>query len=104
MELEKAIKILNFDIKKWEIKKQHLDLDISTAKINEHHVAVETLLNHLTKQDKMIELMALAISSYDGQLVINQYKDRNEVKAKFGEYAVDGTYEQYFEEKAEEGE
>jgi hypothetical protein len=68
------------------------------------HQAIEVVLNHLTKQDKMIDLMALAISSYDGQLVINQYKDRNEVKAKFEEYAVDGTYEQYFEKKAEESE
>lgn len=54
------------------------------------------------KQEKMIELMALAISSYDGQLVINQYKDRNDVKAKFEEYVEDGTYEQYFKKKAEE--
>lgn len=64
--------------------------------------AIDDLLNHLTKQDKMIELMALAISSYDGQLVINQYKDRNDVKAKFEEYVEDGTYEQYFKKKAEE--
>lgn len=56
----------------------------------------------IAEKDKIIDLMALAISSYDGQLVINQYKDRNEVKAKFEEYVEDGTYEQYFENKAEE--
>lgn len=63
---------------------------------------LETILKELEKKDKIIDLMALAISSYDGQLVINQYKDRNEVKEKFEEYAIDGTYERYFENKANE--
>lgn len=96
MELEEAIERLKRGIE---------DTMFSTLYSQEQEEEdIKTVLNHITKQDKMIELMALAISSYDGQLVINQYKDRNEVKAKFEEYAVDGTYEQYFEKKAEESE
>lgn len=98
MELEEAIKILNFDIKKWKIKKQHLDLDISTAKINEHHVAVETLLNHLTKQEKMIELMSRFI---DTELSSEHLSKVLKIDVKPLE-----TYReeiiQYFEKKAED--
>ena len=100
MELEEAIKILKEDL---EHTKKANECGIATkGEFNKEIEAIEFILNHITKQEKMIELMALAISSYDGQLVINQYKDRNEVKAKFEEYVEDGTYEQYFKKKAEE--
>lgn len=100
MELEEAIEILKEDL---EHTKKANECGLATkGEFNKEIEAIEVVLNHITKQEKMIELMALAISSYDGQLVINQYKDRNEVKAKFEEYAVDGTYEQYFKNKAEE--
>lgn len=100
MELEEAIEktkeLLNLNDLLFEETGTHLYLG------NQEKELIQILLNHITKQEKMIELMALAISSYDGQLVINQYKDRNEVKEKFKEYVEDGTYEQYFEKKAEE--
>lgn len=93
MELEEAIKILKTQLDTKNEKGYYKPMCEEATRV---------VLNHLTKQEKMIKLMALAISSYDGQLVINQYKDRNEVKAKFEEYVEDGTYEQYFEKKAEE--
>ena len=37
------------------------------------------------KQDKMIDLMALVILNYDDQLVINRYKNIDEVKEEFKE-------------------
>ena len=102
MELEEAIEILK-EFKKTGYHTLMAKYNWDRIKANTMiEIVIETVLNHLTKQEKMIELMALAISSYDGQLVINQYKDRNDVKAKFEEYVEDGTYEQYFEKKAEE--
>lgn len=57
-------------------------------------VAVNTLLNLITKlkkeneeKDKQIDLMALAILNYDDQLVINRYKNIDEVKETFEKLA-----------------
>ena len=41
----------------------------------------------LEKKDKQIDLMALAILNYDDQLVINRYKDIDEVKETFKDLA-----------------
>ena len=101
MELEEVIERLG-DIKTLLEIDNGANLEITPRQQKLLAQNLGKVLNHLTKQEKMINLMAKAISSYDGQLVINQYKDRNEVKAKFEEYAEDGTYEQYFEKKAEE--
>lgn len=40
-------------------------------------------LLELQKKDKMIDLMALVILNYDDQLVINRYKNIDEVKEEF---------------------
>ena len=42
-------------------------------------------LLELQKKDKMIDLMALVILNYDDQLVINRYKNIDEVKEEFKE-------------------
>ena len=43
------------------------------------------LIDLIEKQDKMIDLMSLAIINYDDQLVINKYRDIEEVKKTFKE-------------------
>ena len=49
------------------------------------------------KQNKIIDLMAGSINSYDSQLDICYFKDKEHVKQHYEEYL-----EQYFEKKVEE--
>lgn len=49
--------------------------------------AIETVLSMIEKRDKQIDLMALAILNYDDQLVINRYKNIDEVKETFKDLA-----------------
>ncbi len=48
--------------------------------------AIGTVLSELEKKDRIINLMALAILNYDDQLVINKYKDIDDVKETFEEF------------------
>lgn len=52
--------------------------------------AIEIVLNLIKRQEKkisnlqeQIDLMATAISCYDGQLVINTYRNKDDVKKRF---------------------
>lgn len=47
----------------------------------------------LKKKDSIINLMALAILNYDDQLVINKYKDINDVKETFEEILKEKLYD-----------
>ena len=47
----------------------------------------------LEHKDQLINLMALAILNYDDQLVINKYKDINDVKETFEEILKEKLYE-----------
>lgn len=56
--------------------------------------AIKTVLNLITKlqreneeKDNQIDLMGLAILNYDDQLVINRYKNIDEVKETFKDLA-----------------
>lgn len=72
--------------------------------------AISTVLNLIEKQqkeiekkDKIIDLMSLAILNYDDQLVINKYKDIEQVKETFKDILENETYnKQYFERRAED--
>lgn len=48
-------------------------------------LAVSIVLTELKKKDKVINEMALEILNYDDQLVINKYKDIENVKKEFEE-------------------
>ena len=46
---------------------------------------VKYVISEIEHKDQLINLMALAILNYDDQLVINKYKDINDVKETFEE-------------------
>lgn len=50
---------------------------------------VEYAVSEIEHKDQIINLMALAILNYDDQLVINKYKDINDVKETFEEILKD---------------
>ena len=60
--------------------------------------AIEVILNHLTKQEKMIELMSKSIRANDIDEDICQYE------GICNEYECEECIKQYFEKKAEESE
>lgn len=106
MEFEEAVKILeNFKNNKLE----HDKLEIryhggfkmgDIYKFTELNPAIETLLNHLTKQEKMIELMSRFI---DTELSSEHLSKVLKIDVKPLEtYRED--IKQYFENKAEESE
>ena len=106
-EEKKAVETLKSDLafskslrKRFRDEQQEKDYETIINLLEKQDNRIKELESDKEIKDKTIDLMAFAISSYDGQLVINQYKDRNEVKAKFKEYVEDGTYEQYFENLA----
>lgn len=49
--------------------------------------AIKNLINKYKEQKNTIDLMALSISSYDSQLVINQFINKEEVKEYYKEKA-----------------
>ena len=91
-EQEKAIEIIDKMIKSY-IEADECGLSNNDFK---HEIrAMQTVLNLIQEQqeankkkDKIIDLMARAIDNYDCQLVINTFKDTEDIK-------------QYFERKAE---
>ena len=57
------------------------------ATVNKQSLNISNNLLELQQKDKQIDLMALAILNYDDQLVINKYKNIDEVKETFIELA-----------------
>lgn len=47
--------------------------------------ALENVLSELEKKENIIKLMSMAISSYDSNLVINEFKNKEEVKQFYEE-------------------
>ena len=91
MELEEAIKILKEDL---EHTKRANECGLATkGEFNKEIEAIEFILNHLTKQEKMIELMAYEIDRLDdGSVTYSGHENFIE------------NIKQYFEKKAEESE
>lgn len=89
MELEEAIK----DIKRiceYLKESDYMSIDKDTK------ISLETLLNHLAKQEKLIELMSKSIRASDIDEDICQYE------GICNEYECEECIKQYFEKKAEE--
>ena len=51
--------------------------------LEQSHKDILKYAKEIEKKDRQIDLMALAIINYDDQLVINRYKNINEVKQCF---------------------
>ena len=98
MELEEAIKHWKNNIDKWWKKRPNLTNTDLIEEIDKDYKAVGILLNHLTKQEKMIELMAEYI----------MYKVPFTKETRCLELKEDArtlnSVKQYFEKKAEESE
>lgn len=88
MELEEAISKLEYELDKSKIVKKYQGKPKELFDdLDEYIKSIETVLNHLTKQEKMIELMAEHIETgcdFDNRIT-------NKVQIK-----------QYFEKKVEE--
>lgn len=104
MELEEAISKLKYEldkskiVKKYQGKSEELFDDL-----DEYIKSIETALNHLTKQDKMIELMAEHISfGKDIRKILCSPKVHG--KDECIGITCKRCIKQYFEKKAEETE
>lgn len=60
------------------------------TKYSQYKKEFSRLNKQLRQKDKQIDLMALAIINYDDQLVINKYKNIDEVKEVYKELAKEG--------------
>ena len=65
------------------IKEQQEEIESLQKELNEENKRSMILANNDKFKEQVIDLMALAIINYDDQLVINQYKNINEVKQYF---------------------
>lgn len=67
-----------------ELKRDNTDTWYLNSKMSRRHLED---ICRMKKKDKQIDLMALAILNYDDQLVINRYKNIDEVKETFEKLA-----------------
>lgn len=96
MELEEAIKILNDNI---DCLKNHKSFRYSN---DEKALAIETVLNHLTKQEKMIELMVQTLYDEDYEELICMEVDCDHITIQQeGKCIGKDCIKEYFEKKAE---
>ena len=65
------------------IKEQQEEIGSLQKELNEENKRSMILANNDKFKEQVIDLMALAIINYDDQLLINQYKNINEVKQYF---------------------
>ena len=93
MELEEAIKILKEDL---ESTKKANECGLSNNDFKKEIEATETVLTHLTKQEKMIELMASYI-----MCKVPFTKETRCLELK-EDARTKNSVKQYFEKKAEE--
>lgn len=67
-------------------RKKHQELRFKKYKEDiekQHEEIYEDLVSKQEEKDKQIDLMALAILNYDDQIIINRYKNIDEVKKTF---------------------
>lgn len=97
MELKEAIKHWKNNLDKWKKDRPDLSNTEIVEEIDYDYNAIETILNHLAKQDKMNELMIEYLNFYgveDDICTAELSKDCNENCKE--------CIKQYFEKKAEE--
>ena len=76
-----------------ELENKQDDINILQAQRDSMECQFKQALLTLEHKDQIINLMALAILNYDDQLVINKYKDINEVKETFEEILKEELYD-----------
>ena len=76
-----------------ELENKQDDINILQAQRDSMEHQFKQALLTLEHKDQIINLMALAILNYDDQLVINKYKDINEVKETFEEILKEELYD-----------
>lgn len=76
-----------------ELENKQDDINILQAQRDSMEYQFKQALLTLEHKDQIINLMALAILNYDDQLVINKYKDINEVKETFEEILKEELYD-----------
>lgn len=99
MELEEAKKILKLIM--WQLEKPPQNTSSTTH--NDEINAIKFVLNHLTKQEKMIKAMSKEITERLGSCPFDTYEyEMNSCEDCNDTY--EECWEQYFEKKVEESE
>lgn len=65
------------------IKKQQEKLENKDKNIQRMQELLDLAEAREIKKDEMIDLMSISINSYDSQLVINRFSDKEDVKRRF---------------------
>ena len=81
-EQEEAIEILKQDLELAK-KEDVIDIDVLTGYLEIALKLIQEQQEENKKKDKIIEEMARAIDNYDSQLVINNFKDKENIKQYF---------------------
>ena len=82
--IEDILSLLNMVEEKDKIINEQLKENVKLqSELNEENKRCMILANNDKFKEQVIDLMALAIINYDDQLLINQYKNINEVKQYF---------------------
>lgn len=76
-----------------ELENKQDDINILQAQRDSMEYQFKQAILTLEHKDQIINLMALAILNYDDQLVINKYKDINDVKETFEEILKEELYD-----------
>lgn len=76
-----------------ELENKQDDINILQAQRDSMEYQFKQAVLTLEHKDQLINLMALAILNYDDQLVINKYKDINDVKETFEEILKEELYD-----------
>ena len=76
-----------------ELENKQDNINILQAQRNSMEYQFNQAISTLEHKDLIINLMALAILNYDNQLVINKYKDINDVKETFEEILKEELYD-----------
>lgn len=76
-----------------ELENKQDDINILQAQRDSMEYQFKQAVLTLEHKDQIINLMALAILNYDDQLVINKYKDINDVKETFEEILKEELYD-----------
>ena len=100
MELEEAIGILKYELDKSKVCKKYQTHTVDFLKdLDDYIQAIETVLNHLAKQEKMVEMIKtrIFVSSEEHEQILK-------IQEKHRDKSYEDCTLEYFEKKAEEAE
>lgn len=90
-----SVELKDTDVKAIEtvlnlIKEQQKEIESLQKEVNEENNRCMILANNDKFKEQVINLMALSILNYDDQLIINRYKNIDDVKKTFKDLAKEG--------------